>query len=269
MLSIIISIIGLFTLLYLFMICPNLSGKARMKPFQGVEWAHRGLHDLQKGIPENSMAAFQNAVKGGFGIELDVHLTRDGQLVVFHDDTLRRVCGKAGMIEEMFYSDLQQLYLCGTAERIPLLSQVLSYVQGRVPLLIEVKLSTQNTLICDALKKNLNKYSGAYLIQSFNCFVLHKLRTCMPQALRGQLSSNLTKSDKKQQYFLRLFVKCLLTNCYTLPDFISYKLGDSKNISLWLNQHLYKVPIAVWTLRGEKELKKAKNRFDMYIFERK
>lgn len=267
MTGVIVTIV-LIICLYLFMIAPRLTQRRRMKPFLGTYWAHRGLHCIEKGIPENSMKAFRMAVKEGFGIELDVHLTRDGKLVVFHDDTLKRVCKRPGRVEDMTFEELENCYLSGTAERIPLLSSVLEYVNGRVPLLIEVKLPAQDTRICERLAEELGGYSGAYLVQSFNSLVIRWYKQHRSGVLRGQLSSNLVKSDKTPHYFLRFCVKYLLSNCYTRPDFISYKLKDSRNISLWIDQHLFHTPVAVWTLKTEDDIRQAQRQFDMYIFER-
>ena len=106
---------------------------------KGKYYAHRGLHDGEAGIPENTMAAFRRAVDAGFGIELDVQLTKDEEVVVFHDFDLKRVCSAEGEISDFTYEQLQRFAICGTQERIPRLSDVLKLVQGRVPLLIELK----------------------------------------------------------------------------------------------------------------------------------
>ena len=135
-----------------FLLAPRMSGRERVHPFFGVKWAHRGLHNMKKGIPENSMKAFQAAVDAGDGIELDVHLTKDNQIVVFHDDTFERVCGKKGTVEETTYTEMKKYFLSGTKERIPLLKDVLKTVDGKVPLLIEVKLPSANTKVCQRLE---------------------------------------------------------------------------------------------------------------------
>lgn len=254
--------------IYLYLIMPGMWRRKQMRQFQGISWAHRGLHCIQRGIPENSMTAFREAVKEGVGIELDVHLTKDRKLIVFHDDTLERVCGKPGKIEDMTYDELKTCYLLGTAERMPLLSEVLDYVNGRVPLLIEVKLPTADTAICQYLAGQLDIYRGRVLVQSFNSLVLRWLKKYKKEILRGQLSSDLVKSDRTPHVLLRFCVKYLLTNCFCRPDFISYKMADSGNLSLWLNQYLFGVPVAVWTLKGAMEQKRARRRFQMYIFER-
>lgn len=221
---------------------------------------------MDRGIPENSMAAFGRAVREGLGIELDVHLTKDKKLAVFHDDTLERMCGKQGKIENLFYTDIADCYLDGTAEKIPLLSDVLAYVRGRVPLLIEIKLPDKNTAICVELAKALQEYTGAFLIQSFNCLALRWFKKHQGNILRGQLSSNLVKSDSSPHRLMRYCVKYLLGNCLCRPDFISYKLEDAENMSLWILKK-FLVPVAVWTIRTSSAMLRAQKGYDMYIFE--
>lgn len=267
---VILAILIILFLLYLFMICPDLTRHERMKPYLGQMWAHRGLHDMAQRIPENSMLAFTNAIEHGYGIELDVHLTADRQLVVFHDDDLKRICGVHGTIERMTYEELAQYHLSGTFEKIPLFKDVLEHVYGRVPLLIEIKMPTKDTLICKYVKDALIAYRGPYVIESFNSLALRWFRNNDPKVLRGQLSNNLLKNKgATAPAWFRFFVQHLLSNWYCGPDFIAYKYEDAHNFSLWLNKHLFHAPIAVWTLRTEEALSEAKKRFDMYIFERK
>lgn len=167
----------------------------------------------------------------------------------------------------MSYEELQKCYLSGTSEKIPLFSTVLSYIEGRVPLLIEVKLPSQNTEICVHLAEELRGYRGPYLVQSFNCLVLRWLKKHRKDILRGQLSSNLVRSDDSPHYLLRFCVKYLVSNCICRPDFISYKLKDSQNISLWILHSLLLTPVAVWTIRTAAAMEQAKRQYDMYIFE--
>lgn len=250
-----------------FMMAPRMEQRWRMRPFLGVRWAHRGLHDPEKGIPENSLSAFAAAIERGVGIELDVHLTKDGQLAVFHDDTFDRMCGQPGIVEETDYSVMKEYRLSGTRERIPLLSEVLSLINGKVPVLIEVKLPSSDVTVCRVLDEELRRYSGKYMIQSFNCLVLRWMKKYRKEVLRGQLSSNLTRSDKKPHYLLRLCVKYLLSNCFCRPDFIAYKWSDRKNLGFWINRTLFRTPSAAWTLHGERAVERARCCFDMYIFE--
>lgn len=254
-------------MIVVFLTAPRLTGRKRVLPFVGVKWAHRGLHDMRRNIPENSMASFRAALKAGYGIELDVHLSKDGKLVVFHDDTFDRVCRVRGVVEQTDYSTMKEYRLNGTEERIPLLSDVLRYVKGRVPLLIEVKLPTADTKICRRLADELADYKGRYMIQSFNSLVLRWLKKHKREIPRGQLSSNLIASDENPHYLLRFCVKYLLSNFLGRPDFISYKWADRRNPGFWLNRVIFRAPSAVWTLHGKQAVREAQQKFDMYIFE--
>lgn len=264
---IILIVIAALILSYIYLTAPGMAGRKKVHPFFGVKWAHRGLHDMENGVVENSMTAFRRAVEAGYGIELDVHLTRDGKVVVFHDDTFERLCGVEGTVEDTDYSVMKEYFLGESGERIPLLSEVLDMVDGRVPLLIEVKLPGTDTRLCKVLVEELESYDGQYMIQSFNCLALRWLRKHKREVPRGQLSANLTKSDSKPHFFFRFCVKYLLSNWVGRPDFISYKWADRKNPGLWLNKALFRVPSAAWTLHGDQDMKAARGCFDMYIFE--
>ena len=105
--------------------------------FKQTLFAHRGLHTKGNELPENSLAAFRAAAEQGYMIENDIHLTADGEVVVFHDSSLKRMCGVAGRIEQMTLAELKKCCLQGTEEQIPTLQECLDTVDGRVPLLIE------------------------------------------------------------------------------------------------------------------------------------
>ncbi len=151
-----------------------------MKKFNEDYWlffaptAHRGLHH-GKDIPENSLTAFYLAIKNNYPIELDVHLTKDKKLVVFHDDNLFRVTGKNADIRDSMYDDIKDLKLYDSDETIPLFSEVLKLVDGKVPLLIEIKQQKQKG-IEKAVLDELKNYSGEFAIQSFDPFVLFKIK---------------------------------------------------------------------------------------------
>ena len=239
-----------------------------MEQYQNIKFAHRGYHSSSHLIPENSIAAFKAAARLHYGIELDVHLTKDGQVAVFHDDTLDRLCGVTGRIESYTYSELQQLFLLHTSEKIPLLSEVLSFIDGRVPLLIELKIPGRSVRICEKTYEILKTYNGPFLIQSFNTMGLHWFRLHAPHILRGQLSSNLTASPTREPYILKFMAKHLLFNFLGRPDFISYKLKDLPEISVWICRRVFQTPVAVWTLRTEKARTLGSLHYDMQIFEK-
>ena len=268
-LLIFIALLAAGAALYLFSISPRRSRLQEMRRFMKTKFAHRGYHcAAARKIPENSLAAFRAALDCHYGIELDVHLTKDGQVAVFHDDTLERVCGVPGSVESHTYSELKQLFLQHTAERIPLLADVLSCVDGRVPLLIELKLPGRSMKLCEKTCELLQGYKGPCLIQSFNTLGLRWFRLHAPHILRGQLSSNLTADDDTAPYILRFLVKHMLSNFLGRPDFISYKLKDLPEPGVWLCRVLFRTPVAVWTLNSENAMRRGISGYEMQIFEK-
>ena len=261
------AIILLVFLLYFYCIMPRFTRKSQTRAFMHRLFAHRGLFDPQEGIPENSLPAFERAVLCGYPIELDVQITKDEKIVVFHDYTLGRMCGIDLPLETKTYEELQRLSLQNTGEKIPLFSDVLKLVDGRVPLLIEIKLHSHHTYPCVLVDKLLQGYKGSYCIESFNSLALFWYRRNRPDVVRGQLSSNLTSPVAEGGYVLSFLVKHLLTNCIGRPDFIAYCYKDSRNLSFCLNRHLYKTPVFAWTLRTPEAYEKYKKRFDSVIFD--
>lgn len=265
--NIIIFLLILITL-YIYAICPETSRRTRMLDYRGTMFAHRGYHCKELGIPENSISAFHAAIKHGYGIELDIHLTSDGKLVVFHDDTLNRMCGIPGTPESMTASDLTNCQLLGTQEKIPLLEDVLTLVNGQVPLLIEFKMPNISVKICENAYELLKSYHGSYLVQSFNTRCLHWFCSNAPDVLRGQLSSKLTRTNPHDPWIFRFLAEHLLINFLGRPDFISYKLSDLPTVSTSIIRRLFGTTFAVWTLRTREALKTGTLHYEMLIFEK-
>lgn len=224
--------------------------------------AHRGLHDLIPGTPENSAAAFTEAVKHGFAIETDIHLSRDGEVFVFHDNDLKRMCGADSKVEELTLAELKEFRLAGTGERIISLRELLGLVGGAVPLMIEFKSESAKGCneLCRAANEILKDYKGKYFIQSFNPFILKWYRKNRPDICRGQLSCKMKGSVS---YFL---LGRLLLNFISRPDFVSYQHSDEKSpfrrLTAVLGAHQ-----TGWTIRSEEELAEARKHFKTYIFE--
>ena len=222
--------------------------------------AHRGFHDDGEVRPENSLAAAKAAVDEGFPIENDVHLSKDGVVMVFHDDTLNRMCGCDGKIEDMTYAELKKLKLARSEEKIPTLEEFLSLVDGKVPLLIEFKVVGGNTkALCEATDAILSAYTGTYLIQSFYPQVVRWYKKNRPAVARGQLSTH-----KVQKGFFGCLASNLLLNCLGRPDFISYNREYPKGIFLRLCRKLG-AHLFGWTYRHPDEV--PDKAFDTYIFE--
>ena len=258
---------GIATGFYLFASAPGIHKKTKWQHLTGWDYAHRGLYDNEHGIPENSMAAFRRAVDKGYGIELDVHLTADNQLVVFHDDTLTRMCGMNKKISSFLYSDLMQLRLLGTEEGIPLFKDVLELIDGKVPLIIELKVDGSNqNLLCPLVWQLLSRYKGDYCIESFHPFVLQWFKRHEPQVVRGQLSCNFFKENPHCDIVLFLMSN-LMTNFFTHPDFIAYKYLDLDNPAVIYNRKLFHIMTVVWTIPGKQTYDRFKNKVDVMIFE--
>ena len=211
------------TLVYL--TAPGKVRKKQKKSFNGYNFAHRGLHKRDKSVPENSLAAFELAASRGYGMELDVQLTKDGQVVVFHDDTLSRVCGVDARVDEKTYEELKMLRLCGTEETIPLFSEVLATVRGRGALIVELKTGKRNRELCEKTYALLSEYSGEYCIESFNPFIVRWFKRNAPEVLRGQLACPPKEYDGQTNKALGFVLGNVLLNFLGRPQFIAYKIG--------------------------------------------
>lgn len=264
----IIVLICMFVLafLYLMMIMPRMTGRPDVTPFRNWLYAHRGLHDNASDAPENSMRAFRKAVAAGFGIEMDVQMTKDGIPVVFHDYTLKRVCGAEGKVSMRTYEELQQLSLYGTDQKIPRFEDVLKLVDGRVPLIVELKIEVTDVSVCTAADKLLSQYKGMYCIESFNPLGVFWYRRNRRQVVRGQLSDGFCKEGKHKGplYFM---LQNLLFNWLGKPDFIAYNHKYPEMLSRSLCRKLYHCTAVAWTVKSQEELDEAKKNFDLYIFD--
>ena len=229
--------------------------------------AHRGLHDENN--PENSISAFQAAIACGYPIEMDVRLSKDGKIVVFHDDSLDRVTGANLLVKDCSFEDLSVLRLAGSQERIPLFSDFLKEVNGQVPLLIKLKnMPSVNTkdfisFFCEELKD----YKGEYAVQSFSPFYIREYKKLRPDIPAGILATaGSTKKDFDGSLFWRIkarAVKNMSFNNSIKPDFISYHFKDYPNKAT----EKYTGPKLGWTVRSPEEEKAARKYADNIIFE--
>ena len=158
--------------IYLFCIAPNAKKRSYKAPNGG--YAHRGLFCSER--PENSVAAFAAAVEKGVGIETDVRLTKDGIPVLFHDDTLLRMCGDKRRVIDCTLDELRALRLAGTDQTIPTLAELIETAGNKVPLLIELKGETKNTELCDAVAPALDALGENVTVESFNPILLYRMR---------------------------------------------------------------------------------------------
>ena len=240
--------------------------KCGLEKYTQQKFAHRGLHG--DGAAENSLTAFRRAVEAGYGIELDVRLSRSGDLVVFHDSTLTRVAGVDALVIDCSTEELGKMKLSGTEDGVPTLREVLELVDGRVPLLIEIKMEGDERGIAEALAEEIRDYGGDYIIESFNPLALRTVRRLMPNIPRGILSSRFTKEEKYRGKLLYFLLENMLLNFLHRPDFIAYEKGGSASFPLRFIRKRWSTPLFAWTVRSEEEEKEALNAgFDTVIFE--
>lgn len=259
------AILVLLFFVYLFLVAP---GKKRpeMERFKTVRYAHRGLHG--DGRAENSLTAFRAAVEAGYGIELDVRLSGDGELVVFHDETLDRVTNASGRVDEKSREELSKIKLLGTQDSVPTFAEVLRLVDGRVPLLVEIKESEGKYGATQKTIELLREYKGEFIIESFNPLALSLVKKEMPEALRGILSSDFSREEKYKGQIKYFFLQNLLFNLLCRPDFISYNHVDYKKPSLRFVRSFFKTATICWTVTSREDEERAyKHGFDGVIFE--
>ena len=222
--------------------------------------AHRGLHN--ENIPENSLPAFQNAIEHGYAIEIDVQQLKDGEIVVFHDDTMSRMTGEDGFLANFTLEEIKNLRLTKSKEKIPTLKEVLNLVDGKTEILIEIKNTGKVGKFESDLLKILNEYKGSFAIQSFNPYVLKWFKENAPDILRGQLSCYFKK--EKLKFYKKFVLKRLLLNKISDPDFISYKGSELPNMYV---RRYAALPLLAWTIRSQKEYIDVIKYCDNIIFE--
>ena len=244
--------------------------KPNRSKLMGVHYAHRGLFDNNSDAPENSLAAFRLAVQNGYGIEMDIQLSKDNIPVVFHDASLKRMCGVDGKVWEYTLEELQQMKLASSNETIPTFADVLDTVAGKVPLIIEYKLDRVQTKVCELgnelLTAYVEKYNGTYCIESFHPFAVLWYRKNRPDVVRGQLSMEFWRDKEKKYAGYMVILAFLLSNFATRPDFIAYQHKDYKNISRRLCKILGALSVT-WTIKSVEQYEKVKDHFDLFIFD--
>lgn len=226
--------------------------------------AHRGLHT--KDIPENSLSAFENALKNNYAIELDVQFTKDKEVVVFHDENLKRITNDTRNIEDVNYDELKNLRLGNTNEIIPTLEEVLELVDSKVAILIEIKDCKDYIELSEKTYEILKGYEGNYAIQSFNPFILEWYKNNASEVIRGQLSGTFTEGSESLNSFEKFVLKNMLLNFKSKPNYIGYELEGIPKSKL---ESLRKkgVPIIVWTVKNKEDMEKAYKYSDNITFE--
>ena len=263
--TVLIILISLVALYVVSTMCRH--GHKGLQALRGHAYAHRGLHG--DGIPENSLTAFQKAMEGGYGVELDVHLMKDGALAVIHDAKLLRTTGATGLVEELTAEDLKNYKLEGTEETIPLFSDVLKLFDGKVPIILELKCQGNNyAALCQAACDMMDNYPGPYCMESFDPRCIYWLRKNRPDVIRGQLTENYFKgSVAKLPWVLKFVLVNQILNFLLLPDFIAYRYKDRKHFSNFLTEKLWGCQSVTWTLTTPEQYDTAVKEGRLPIFE--
>ena len=219
--------------------------------------AHRGFHDMNHAIWENTLAAFSRAADAGFAIECDVHIVADGNIVVFHDDTLDRLCGISGDVRDRTSAELGLLTIGGTAERIPTLKQMLKLVDGRVPLVIELKgRQGEDDGFAETVLDDLEGYKGHVALMSFDPWVLKDLKVAGSPYPLGLTA----EGDQPERFFAHDEAMQLGL------DFISYHYGHLPNPFITAQRKLG-IPVITWTVRDEAARRHTFEQADQMTFE--
>ena len=260
--------IGVLLLLIWFCVKPGRLSAAQAAPFYGVNHAHRGLYAQDQSVPENSLPAFAAAAEKGYGMELDIQLSLDGEVVVFHDDTLARMCGIGGRVDAFPLARLREMPLAGTAERRPLLTEVFDTVAGKAPIIIELKTGPRNEELCRkglALMRAYQKqYGGAFCVESFDARIVAWFRKNAPDILRGQLTDS-PRALGSGRPVLDFIAGNLLSNVIARPQFIAH--GPGRKTALTRFAEACGAMPVYWTARPGDDAAALEEYYDAVIFE--
>lgn len=229
--------------------------------------AHRGLFDNSGDAPENTILAFKRAVDAGYGIELDIQLSKDKKVVVTHDYTLERICGVDKNIRDLSYQELSKFRILNSTETAPLLIDTLRVVNGKVPLIIELKAEWDYKELCTLTANILSTYTGEYCIESFSPYVVGWYKRNYPEITRGQLADDFVYIKHFKSKLQNWILTNMVLNIIGKPDFIAYnhKFSNNKCIKLW--QKMLGCSLVAWTIKSQEELDFAEEMFDIIIFE--
>jgi len=229
--------------------------------------AHRGLHNNTSDNPENTLASFQRAIEAGYGIELDIRITRDDQVTVIHDADLQRLCGSQAVVRAVTYEEMADARVYGSDQSIPLFTEALELIGGQVPLVIDIKPAVDVLVTCRLADLALRDYPGPFCIQSFDPRVLLWFRRHNPSVLLGQLSGEIASENSTGLPLVDATLTAMLTNALTWPDFIAYNWRDAARPVLHWWRRVLRCPLVAWTITSQAQLEAARHSFDAYIFE--
>lgn len=251
--------------LYIFIIFPRAGGWTDHQQFLQKPIAHRGIFN-NSDVYENTLAAFAAACDAGYGIELDIRLTRDGVPVVIHDGSLKRVTGSDINVSDSDFAELIKYTYKDGVSHIPSLDEVLNLISGKVPVIFEIKDEGISSHIVDAVAMRLADYKGPFAIESFNPYYIYRIKKLLPDIPRGILIDGRDKNVGIRERFFRRISSMLIFNFLMRPDFLALKYGEKFTLSMRLCRY-FGVKAVAWTIRSHEELKLAMEKYDGTICE--
>ena len=259
---------GLLAAVYFFLIAPK--PRRRFRPKEtGLcrAYAHRGLHG--NGVPENSLAAFRRAAEKGYGIELDVRLTRERRLVILHDPDIGRMTGGQGLVSEMTLDQVQRHRLLGTEERVPTFEEALRLLAPyRTPLIVELKSAPGDGLsIAPMALEMLRDYPGFWCVESFDPRLIRWYKKHAPQVIRGQLAYDAKRAGEADRKLYHTLGAHLLMHALSRPDFVAYRFDTDRNPTFRIVRRLFRPALAAWTVPTIQDFKRLLDSYDLLIFE--
>ncbi len=252
--------------LYCFVVSPRRADAAKKAPFQGLMAAHRGLYEKDQSVPENALEAFRRAAENGYGVELDVQLTRDGEVVVFHDDTVDRMTEHKGRVDGFTLAELQAMPLMGTEHRVPLFTDVMAVLDGVSPTIVELKSTENYPELCEKTLAILRTRKGPFCVESFDPRIVRWFYKNAPDLVRGQLTESFRYWRKAGAPLHKaLLMHTLCVNFLTHPQFIAF--GRGRRPLCWFLARPAGAMTVFWTERPDSDHGTLQKRYDCRIFE--
>ena len=239
---------------------PRTKGKPDMTVFSAYDYANGGIHDFCRGLPDNTLPAYDKAMKHGYGVVMDVRITRDGTPVVFTDNNLWRLASIEGSVEEKSYDEIKEITLVDTDSKIPTLKEALDLIDGQIPVVLNLKSVNNNSVeLCEACAVITDQYEGIVAVESIDYRCVSWFRRYRPAIIRGQMFEKTVDFGNSLFTFMKMLANnMLLTNYFSRPDFISTHMVDRKSISLRFCRFLYHVPVMNWNVSTMKQYEAAR-----------
>jgi len=231
--------------------------------------AHRGLHDVRRGVIENTASAFRAAIAARYAIETDIQAAASDEPVIFHDERLDRLTEANGLVRDRDAAALGRLALRGTGDRIMTLAELLSLVNGRVPLFLEIKhAARRDTALERRVANDLADYAGPVFVMGFDPASMGAMRTHAPSVPRGLSAMRFWQTRKHAlSETLRFRLTHMLDIPDVKPDFLTYQVDDLAVMGPALRRRIPDLPILCWTVKTAEQRRRAARFADGMIFE--